>query len=312
MAWAGDSSAVSQSPWIADLVGDVGDELRFRGPEFLGFLEGDPEAILFLGRVRDVAGEGQEPGRQAIAALDPFMHDADMSGRALEVGEVHALVAGALAVLDDLGVEGFEAGGRFRGQDILEGEVHGGAAVGQADEFVEVAAGVEDASRQVAQDDEVRRVIDERPRQAHLRARGQQGGAVDLRVVREDQPDLVRMLGVGLEDDADGFDFPDALRVAGLEDAAPSGPAGGGKEQGGGGPPVVEFEEEVVDVGAGFDPAAQGAGHQLVGIEHQPLAIAHQEGPWEEVRQRRKVRHTWLNKMSRRVMDTTIVMRKNT
>ena len=76
-------------------------------------------------------------------------------------------------------------------------------------------------------------------------------------VVGENQPDLVRVLGVGLEDDADRFNFPDALRVAGLEDTAPGGPAGGGEKQGGGGPPVIEFEEEVVDVGTRFDAAPE-------------------------------------------------------
>ena len=105
------------------------------------------------------------------------------------------------------------------------------------------------------------------------------------------------MLGVGLEDDADRFNFPDALRVAGLEDTAPGGPAGGGEEQGGGGPPVVEFEEEVVDVRTRFDAAAQCPGDEFIGVQHQPLAVTDQEGPRKEVRQRRKIRHTCLTKM---------------
>ena len=158
---------------VTNLVGDVRDELRFSGTEFFGFLERDPEPVLFLGRVRDVTGEGQEAGGQAVTALDAFVDDADVARRALEVAEVHALMADALAVLDDFGVEGLEAGGRFGSEDVFEGEIHGGAAVRQGNEFIEVSARVENAAAEVAQDDEVRRVIDERPGQAHFRTRGQ-------------------------------------------------------------------------------------------------------------------------------------------
>ena len=75
---------------------------------------------------------------------------------------------------------------------------------------------------------------------------------------------------------------------------------------------VVEFEEEVVDVRTRFDAAAQCPCDQFIGVQHQALAVTDQEGPRKKVRQRREIRHTCLTKMPSGLLDTTIVIRKNT
>ena len=114
----------------------------------------------------------------------------------------------ALAGADHFLIELPELVGRAGREDVGQREVGHVAAVGQGEELIEAAAGVQDAALQVAEDDEVRRVLDERPRQTHAGAGGEDRSAVDLRVFGKDEPDLAIELRVGLEDDlrgADGF-----------------------------------------------------------------------------------------------------------
>ena len=95
-----------------------------------------------------------------------------------------------LAGADDFLVELFELLGGPSGKDVGERQIRDEAAVGHGQEFIEAAARVEDAPLDVAEDNEVRRVLDERPGEAHAGARREERGAVDLRVVSKDHPDL--------------------------------------------------------------------------------------------------------------------------
>jgi len=285
------AEALDRVDGVADLVRDVGDELPLRRGHFLGLLEGDAQAVVLVDRFRDVHREGQESVRQAAAALDAFVDDADEAGAAVLGLEMHHRVQDALAGADDFLVELPELFGRLRGEDVGQRQVGHVAAVRQGEEFVEAAAGVQDAPLQVAEDDEVRRVLDERAGEAHAGARRQDRGAVDLRVFREDQPDLAVQLGVGLEDDLGGADGFARVGVAQLQHAAPGGPAGGGMQQRGGGEAVLELEEELIDVHSHLDLAADGAVDEGVGEQDLSLAAADEERPGEEVGQCGEVRH---------------------
>ena len=276
---------------IADLVGDVGHELPLRRGDFLGFLQRDAQAIMFVDRFRDVERERQQPVRQAAAALDAFVHHADEPRAAVLGLEVHDGVQDALAGADDFFVELAELLGRLRRKDVGEREVRPVAAVGQRKKFVEAAARVQDPSLQVAEDDEVRRVLDERAREAHARTRREDRRAVDLRVFGEDQPDLAVELRVGLQDDLGGADRFAEVVVAQFEHSAPGGPAGGGAQQGRGRLAVLEFQEESVDRGADLDLAADRALDQRVREQYLPLAAADHERPGQHVGQCGEVRH---------------------
>ena len=158
------------------------------------------------------------------------MDDADETRAAVLRLEVHDRMEHALPGTDHFLIELPELVGRAGREDIGQREVGHVAAVGQGQEFVEAAAGVQDAALQVAEDDEVRRVLDERPREAHAGARREDRRAVNLGVFGEDEPDLAIELGVGLQDD---FRRTDRFALAGVtqfEHAAPGGPAGGGVE----------------------------------------------------------------------------------
>ena len=276
---------------VADLVGDVGHELPLRRGDLLGLLQRDAQAVMFVDRLRDVEREREQPVRQAAAALDPFVHHADEPGAAVLGLEVHHRVQDALARADDFFVELTELLGRLRGEDVGEREVRPEAAVGQGEEFVEAAARVQDAPLQVAEDDEVRGVLDQRAGEAHARARGEDRGAVDLRVFGEDQPDLAVELRVGLEDDLGGPDRFAEVVVAQLEHAAPGGPARRGAQQGRDRLPVLEFQEEPVDGGPDLDLATDGALDQRVGEQHLALAAADHERPGQHFGQCGEVRH---------------------
>ena len=171
---------------VADLVGDVRHELPLGRGHFLGFLQGDAQTVVFVHRLGDVGRERQEAGGQAGPALHAFVRHADQAGASVQRLEAQDAVPDALARADDFLVELQELLGRRRGEDVPQPEVIDEPAVRQPEELVEAPARVEDASLEVAEDDEVRRVLDERAREAHAGPGGQQRQPVDQGVVREE------------------------------------------------------------------------------------------------------------------------------
>ena len=268
---------------VPDLVGDVRHELPLGRGHFLGLLEGDPQPVMFVHGFRDVGRERQEAGGQAGPALHAFVRHADQAGASVQRLEAQDAVPDALARADDFLVELQELLGRRRGEDIPQAEVVDEPSVRQPEELVEAAARVEDAALQVAEDDEVGRVLDERAREAHAGARREQRQPVDQGVVREEQPDLVVLLRVRLHDDLDRPDRRILFGVPEFEQPAPGRPPGGIVEQRGNRSAVIQFEEEQVDVHAGPDPPAQGSVGRGVGMEHQAGPVAHHVGPGQEV-----------------------------
>jgi len=238
---------------------------------------------MFIDRFRDVDRKGQESVRQAAATLDTFVDDADEARAAVQSLEVHHRMEHPLARADHFLVELPELVGRAGRKDIGQCEVGYVAAVGQGEELVEAATGMQDAPLEVAEDDEVGRILDERAGEAHTGTRREDRGAVDLRVFGEDEPDLAIELRIGLQDDLSGADRFAGVEVTDLEHPAPGRPAGGGVEQGGGGQAVLEFEEELVDVHARLDLLADRAVDERVGKKDLTLAAADQEGPGKEV-----------------------------
>ncbi len=108
---------------VADLMGHVGHELPFGRRDFLGLVEGETQAIMFVDRFGYVAGEGEQARRQAAAAFDALVDDPDQTRAAIVGGEVHHGVAHALAGTRHLFVELFKLLKRHLVEDVFQFQV---------------------------------------------------------------------------------------------------------------------------------------------------------------------------------------------
>ena len=90
----------------------VGDELPFGGGDLFRLFQRNAQAVMFVDRFRDVDRKGEEPVRQAAAALDTFVDDADEARAAVQGLEVHDRMEHPLARADHFLIELPELVGR--------------------------------------------------------------------------------------------------------------------------------------------------------------------------------------------------------